>query len=148
MMPLYKKILVPTDGSKNAQSAAVLGLEMAKMMNAEVTVISIVDVKATVSLQQGLGVPDQYAYQQGAADAAAEAVMKVAGDMTVKATAVVKRGSPAFDIIEASKDHDLVIMATKGLTGVKHFLMGSVAEKVVRFAECPVLVIKTLEHED
>ncbi len=141
-MRWYRKILIPTDGSASAQTAVSSGLDMAKRLNADVTIISIVDMRAPISIQQGIGIPDQYAYQQGAADAAAEAALKLAKEMGVRATTIVKRGSPAYDIIEESKKHDLIVMATKGRTGVAHFLIGSVAEKVVRFAACPVLVIR------
>jgi nucleotide-binding universal stress UspA family protein len=146
-MALYRKILIPTDGSKNAQAAVVRGIELAKMLGSEVTIMSVIDVQAMVSIQQGLGMPDIYAYQQKGAEAAAEAALKAAEKAGVQARAVVKRGSPALDIIEASRDHDLVLMATRGLTGAKHFLLGSVAEKVVRFAACPVMVIRTTEQE-
>lgn len=146
-MALYKRMLIPTDGSKNAQAAVVRGVELAKMLGAEVTIMSVIDVQAVVSLQQGLGMPDVYAYQQKGAEAAAEAALKVAEKAGVQARAVVKRGSPALDIIEASRDHDLVLMATRGRTGARHFLLGSVAEKVIRFAACPVMVIRTTEEE-
>ena len=62
--------------------------------------------------------------------------------MGVEVKAVSKMGSPANDIVEASKNYDLVVMGTIGRTGVSKLLLGSVAEKVVRFAECPVLVIR------
>jgi nucleotide-binding universal stress UspA family protein len=146
-MPLYRKILIPTDGSRNAQAAVVRGVELAKMLGSEVTIMSIVDIQATVSIQQGLGMPDIYSYQQKAADAAAEAAMKAAEKAGVQARSIVMRGSPARDIIDASRDHDLVLMATRGLTGAKHFFLGSVAEKVIRFAACPVMVLRTTEKE-
>jgi len=72
-MQWYRKILIPTDGSKYAQNAVTRGLYIAKRLNADVTFLTVIDVKATVSLQQGLGVPDEYAYQQKAAEAAVEA---------------------------------------------------------------------------
>ena len=146
-MALYKRILIPTDGSKNAQAAVVRGVELAKMLGSEVTIMSVIDVQAVVSLQQGLGMPDVYAYQQKGAEAAAETALKAAEKAGVQARAVVRRGSPALDIIEASRDHDLVLMATRGRTGARHFLLGSVAEKVIRFAACPVMVVRTTEQE-
>lgn len=147
-MPLYKKMLIPTDGSKNAQAAVLQGVELARTLGADVTIMSIIDVHATVSIQQGLGIPDVYAYQQKAAEAAAEVAMKAAKEAGVHAELIVKRGSPALDIIEASKDYDLVFMATRGLTGARHFLLGSVAEKVIRFASCPVMIIRPREKSE
>ena len=146
-MAIYRRILIPTDGSRNAQAAVVRGVELAKMLGAEVTIMSIIDVQAVVSVQQGLGLPDVYGYQQKSAEAAAEAALKAAERAGVQARAVVRRGSPALDIIEASKDHDLVLMATRGLTGARHLLLGSVAEKVIRFSACPVMIIRTTEQE-
>ena len=79
----------------NAQAAVVQGLELARTIGAEVTIMSIIDVQATVSIQQGLGMPDVYGYQQKAAEAAVEMAMKAAAKAGVKATPVVARGSPA-----------------------------------------------------
>jgi nucleotide-binding universal stress UspA family protein len=146
-MRWYRNILIPTDGSADAQAAVASGLDMAKRLNADVTVISIIDVRALISIHQGIGVPDQYAYQQKAADAAAEEVMEAARVMGVRASMIVRRGNPANDIIEESPRHDLIVMGTRGRTGVAHFFLGSVAEKVVRFAACPVLVIRTSRKE-
>lgn len=145
-MPPYRKMLIPTDGSRNAQAAVVQGMDLARALGSEVTIMSIIDVQAVASIQQGLGMPDVYGYQQKAAEAAAEDAMNAAKAAGIRATAIVRRGSPALDIIKASKDHDLVFMATRGLTGAKHFLLGSVAEKVIRFAACPVLVTRAIEE--
>jgi nucleotide-binding universal stress UspA family protein len=142
-MRWYRNILIPTDGSADAQAAIAAGLEMARRLNADVTIISIIDVRALISIHQGIGVPDQHSYQQRAADAAVEDVLKAAREMGVRATVIVRRGNPADDIIEESRRHDLIVMGTKGRTGVAHLFLGSVAEKVVRFAACPVLVIRT-----
>ncbi|MFI5369354.1 MAG: universal stress protein, partial [Spirochaetia bacterium] len=56
---------------------------------------------------------------------------------------------PAAEIRKFSKEEnvDLIVMATHGRTGVKHALLGSVAEKVVRMAPCPVLTVRQKEHE-
>ncbi len=58
---------------------------------------------------------------------------------------LVIEGSPANEIITASKDYDLIVMGSLGRTGLSHLLMGSVAEKVVRHASCPVLVVRAPE---
>ena len=63
--------------------------------------------------------------------------------------AVMTSGSPAFAIIDYAREHeiDLIIMGTHGRGTLGHFLMGSVAEHVVRTAPCPVLVVRPSEHE-
>jgi len=62
--------------------------------------------------------------------------------MDLKVKGVVSRGPPWQEIVDLSRDHDLVVMGTHGRSGVSHAIMGSVAEKVVRFAHCHVMVVK------
>ena len=61
----------------------------------------------------------------------------------------VRGGLPSHEIVEAAKemDVDLIVLATHGYTGWKHFCIGSTAERVVRAAPCPVLVVREKEHE-
>jgi universal stress protein A len=63
---------------------------------------------------------------------------------TIKVETVVRQGKPFVEIIKEAKekDMDLIVMASHGRTGVSHMLMGSVAEKVVRKANCPVLIVR------
>ena len=61
----------------------------------------------------------------------------------------VRAGIPSHEIVEVAKemDVDLIVIATHGYTGWKHFCIGSTAERVVRAAPCPVLVVREKEHE-
>jgi universal stress protein A len=61
----------------------------------------------------------------------------------------VRAGLPSHEIVEVAKkmDVDLIVIATHGYTGWKHFCIGSTAERVVRAAPCPVLVVREKEHE-
>ena len=67
----------------------------------------------------------------------------------IDATATVETGVPHVSIVRYAKEHqiDLIVLATHGRTGISHALIGSVAEKVVQMAPCPVLTIKHPEHE-
>ena len=58
------------------------------------------------------------------------------------ARGVVKMGDPLSEIVEHSRDFDLVVMGTHGRTGMSHLFLGSVAERVVRSASCPVLTVR------
>ncbi|MCG7844209.1 MAG: universal stress protein, partial [Methanomassiliicoccales archaeon] len=75
-------------------------------------------------------------------------VKKEAEAMGVKLTTRVEEGSPSRKIVDLSAEHDLVVMGTLGRTGFSKLLLGSVAERVVRFAKCPVLVIRSQGDED
>jgi nucleotide-binding universal stress UspA family protein len=142
-MKPFEKILITTDGSDDAKAAAIQGLALAKLMDAEVTVMSIMDISsAYFNRGARLTAMASLPYLEDEANLAIEQVSKEAKAMGVAVKKVIGRGVPADEIIKASNDYDLIVMGTLGRTGLSHLLMGSVAEKVVRFASCPVLVIR------
>ncbi len=93
-----------------------------------------------MSISTSLG---EFDYDQTGAKDAVDKVSKEGSEMGVNVKTIVKNGSPAHEIIEESKNHDLIVMSSLGNTGLTHLLVGSVAEKVIRFAACPVLVVKS-----
>jgi nucleotide-binding universal stress UspA family protein len=146
-MKPFHRILIPTDGSENAKLAAAQGLELARSMNAEVTAMSVADMGSMAYVDQGLAPVDFFTYLEEGAEAAAEQVRQEGERLGVVVKTLVRDGAPANEIINASKDYDLIVMGTLGRTGLRHLLMGSVAEKVVRFASCPVLVVRAPKTE-
>jgi len=70
-------------------------------------------------------------------------------EKTIELKRFVARGIPAEEIVDFARNNeiDLIVMSTHGRTGLKHVLMGSTTEKVVRKAPCPVLSIRHPEHE-
>jgi len=66
----------------------------------------------------------------------------------VNVTPKVVEGSPAKKIVDEAENYDLVVMGTLGRTGISKLLLGSVAERVVRFAPCPVLVVRAETPEE
>ena len=83
------------------------------------------------------------AAKQLEAMAAKELPAEISRDTTVRV------GRPFHEIVEAAREGnaDLIILATHGHTGLKHMLLGSTAENVVRHASCPVLIVREQEHE-
>ncbi|HNU35172.1 MAG TPA: universal stress protein, partial [Methanomassiliicoccales archaeon] len=79
---------------------------------------------------------------------AMEFVKKEAEALGVKVTTRIEEGSPSRKIVDLSAEHDLVVMGTLGRTGFSKLLLGSVAERVVRFAKCPVLVVRSPGEEN
>lgn len=146
-MKPFEKILIATDGSDNAKAAVAQGLEMAKIMDAEVTAVSVVDI-GELYTRRGLrrADVDNYPLLEEEASAIVEQVRQEGEKMRVVVKKLIRKGDPANEIVAISKDYDLIVMGTLGLTGLSHFLVGSVAEKVVRFASCPVLVMRA--HRD
>jgi nucleotide-binding universal stress UspA family protein len=79
---------------------------------------------------------------------AMEFVKGEAEKMGVKVIPRIEEGSPSRRIVDLSAEHDLVVMGTLGRTGFSKLLLGSVAERVVRFSKCPVLVVRSTEEEN
>jgi nucleotide-binding universal stress UspA family protein len=130
-----KRILVPTDFSESANRALAYGCELADKFDAEIHVLFV--VKESVPY---------HGYDWEPEDEVAEQLASLPGtpwDKTLRVERNVRVGPPFFEIITEArdKDVDLIVMGTHGYGPIKHMLIGSVAERVVRQAPCPVLTI-------
>jgi nucleotide-binding universal stress UspA family protein len=138
---MFERILIPTDGSAFCQPALEHGLNLAKMTGGEVTLLFALD-----DLYEELGygaelkqeTRDSYKVQSRLALAMLEERMRAEG---VVAHSVVIEDYPVHAILEAAKNHDLVIMATHNRKGFERALHGSVTDKVVHNCSTPVLVV-------
>ena len=147
-MVLFKKILIPTDGSEYTKAAVSMGLEMAKAAGAEVTALYVVDQTSFINFPMDSTIVSVYSLLEREGQEAMEFVKKEAEALGVKVTTRIEEGSPSRKIVEISAEHDLVVMGTLGRTGISKLLLGSVAERVVRFANCPVLVVRSPGEEN
>lgn len=141
-MVLFKKILIPTDGSEYTKAAVMKGLEMAKVMDAEVTALYVVDQTSFINFPMDSTIVSVYTLLEREGAEAMEFIKKEAERMGVKVNARIEEGSPSRKIIDLSGENDLVVMGTLGRTGFSKLLLGSVAERVVRYAKCPVMVVR------
>ena len=147
-MVLFKKILIPTDGSEYTKAAVRKGLEMAKAAGADVTALYVVDQTSFINFPMDSTIVSVYTLLEREGEEAMEYVKKEAEALGVKVTARIEEGSPSRKIVDLSAEHDLVVMGTLGRTGFSKLLLGSVAERVVRFAKCPVLVVRSPGEEN
>ncbi|KAF5050596.1 TRAP-T-associated universal stress protein TeaD [anaerobic digester metagenome] len=147
-MALFKKILIPTDGSEYTKAAVRKGLEMAKATGGEVTALYVVDQTSFINFPMDSTIVSVYTLLEKEGEEAMEFVKKEAEALGVKVTTRIEEGSPSRKIVDLSADHDLVVMGTLGRTGFSKLLLGSVAERVVRFAKCPVLVVRSPGEEN
>jgi nucleotide-binding universal stress UspA family protein len=141
-MNKFKKILIATDGSEYTKKAIAQGLEIARLMDAEVTALYVVDQTSFVNFPMDSTVVSIYSLLEKEGKDAVDYVVAEGEKIGIKVTGLVQEGSPVKKIIETAKEHDLIVMGTIGRTGFSKILLGSVAEKVVRFAPCPVLVVR------
>jgi nucleotide-binding universal stress UspA family protein len=138
-----KKILVATDGSEFTKEAVSTGLQLAKILGAEVTALYVIDQTSFVSFPIDSSIVSVYSLLENEGKRAVEDVRKEGEQMGVKVTPVVAEGSPTRKIVEMAADMDLVVMGTLGRSAISKLFMGSVAERVTRYAPCPVLVVRS-----
>ena len=146
MAELFKKILIATDGSKRTQSAVDTGLQLAQQHKSKVYAVYVVDTVTFTSIPMDVTWENMYQLLKDEGEAAVNRV-KEAGQGADIETHVLE-GNPAVEITRFAKDNevDLIIVGTLGKSGIDRILLGSVAEKVVRIAPCPVLVIKSYKE--
>jgi nucleotide-binding universal stress UspA family protein len=142
-MNSFKKILIPTDGSEYTKTAIAKGLALAKSMDAEVTAMYVVDQTSFINFPMDSTIVSVYSLLEKEGKEAVDYIVAEGQKIGVKVNPVIEEGAPARKITEASKNFDLIVMGTLGRTGVSKILLGSVAEKVVRYAQCPVMVIRS-----
>ncbi len=145
---MYKKILIATDGSDHSEEAERHGLTLAKRSQATVTALYVVEEvhpPRSISSPLSLALEEQIEEHKAHGREIVEEVVERGKKMGVEVTPVVVEGHPAQEIIEHARDHDLVVMGTLGRSGLSHLLVGSVAERVVRHAPVPVLVVRFKE---
>jgi nucleotide-binding universal stress UspA family protein len=148
---LFNRILVPIDFSEHSKRALKYAIPFARQFAASIDLIYVVEptiYPADFSFGQ-VGFPnvEEELRKRGAAELDTLIRKEIAGK--VKAKKVIRTGKPFYEIIQYAREEkmDLIIIATHGHTGVEQILFGSTAEKVVRKAPCPVLVVRTGERE-
>jgi nucleotide-binding universal stress UspA family protein len=147
-MITLKKILVPTDFSDHSEKAIQYGAELASKFGAELHLLHLVE---TVPVMYGEGAiysPETKAHFK---DVAARQLNDLKLDVTdaVNVLRTVRNGHPFVETVRYAKDNDvdLIVIGTHGRGAIAHMLLGSVAERVVRKAPCPVLVVRDQEHD-
>ncbi len=137
-----KRILIATDGSEYTKEAVSKGLKLAKVLGAEVTALYVIDQTSFVSFPMDSTIVSVYSLLENEGKRAVDEVKTEGDQMGVKVTPVVVEGSPTRKIVEMAADFDLVVMGTLGRSAISKLFMGSVAERVTRYAPCPVLVVR------
>jgi nucleotide-binding universal stress UspA family protein len=144
-----KRILVPVDFSVPSQEALNFARRLASSFGADITLLHVVENMPVAVFPEMPAYLDYSGEDFDAAERDLQALAaEVAGGLkTVRA--MVRNGLAAHEIVEAARelDSDLIVIATHGYTGWKHFCLGSTAERVVRTAPCPVFVARAKEHE-
>lgn len=152
-MIALKHILVATDFSEPSEAALAYGRELARTFRAQLTLVHVVEnVAARAYGADGFVFvePDLQPAVEAAARTRASALLFEEDRNALRAEAVILRSNAtALAIVDYATSNavHLIVIGTHGRGAVAHLLMGSVAERVVRTAPCPVLTVRHPEHE-
>ena len=143
---IFKRIMVATDGSESVKDAVATAIELARLNKTKLYAVHVISLGF---LYESLPTDEELeqAFQEKAMTEGKQATAYVenAGrTANVEVESVILRGIPAQEIIYFTdkNDIDLIVMGTHGRTGIKKFMLGSVAEKVARHATKSVLVVR------
>lgn len=145
---MYSRIVLPLDGSDLAETALATTVTCSKAFEATIHLIQVVD---TQSLEQLGGsamnfnydvLSDMFEAETNDANDYISALVSRLEDDGLNVTSDVRMGPIARTILAELHDGDLVVMASHGRTGIRRWVLGSVAEEITRHADVPVLLVK------
>lgn len=141
-----RRILVPVDFSEHARLALAHAKELASLYGAELQILHVFEEVIHPAFYVS-GKTSIFEFMPQVQTEATKQIQQLLDEVVgnkYPAEIYLKEGHPAQEIVNFVGDHgtDLIVIATHGLTGIEHFLLGSVTEKVVRMAACPVFTVK------
>ncbi len=144
----FKNILVPTDGSEFTKPAIDRAVELAKAVGGSITAIYVIDHTVFGNIPMDSSVTSVYDMMNKEGHEATKYVLDLCQKNGIEARELIIEGAPVKSIVSVSGDYDIIVMGTLGRTGFAKLMMGSVAERVVRYAKCPVMVIRATASEE
>jgi nucleotide-binding universal stress UspA family protein len=154
-MIALKTILLPTDGSECSSKALTYALSFAQQYGARVVALHVIERRWEEQTRRASGElrPDVLRAAQERHEEEVRQHLEEVRNAGTKVGVVVETrvmtGTPVEEIVRLAREFpvDLIIMGTHGRTGISHVFLGSVAERVVRQAPCPVLTVRLKGHE-
>jgi nucleotide-binding universal stress UspA family protein len=136
-----KRILVPCDFSKHARKALENASSIARQFGAEVILANVIEPMAYPA--EAAFFPIEFYGPQRQEENLAE-LKTLGAELGLKTKPIVRIGSPWEELVKIAEeeDVDLIVITTHGRTGFSHVLIGSVAERIVQHAPCPVLTVR------
>ena len=152
---MYRHVVVGTDGSESARLAVGRAAELAAVLGAKVTVVTIYEkpgglsASSSVAAAAGAGAPpEDPEWRVAEAQARADSGRRQAMDAGVVDVEVrVEAGSPADTLVKVAQDvgADLLVVGSKGMQSAARFLMGSVPNRVSHHAPCDIIIVRTAD---
>lgn len=140
----YQKVLVAVDDSEASMKAAEHGVHLSLQLGAKLAVVFVIDTtKVNADTESGALVQDQVAMLKIEAGGTLDRIAKKFPESVFER--FIPEGKPSQGIVDIAKDWeaDLIVMGTRGKTGLKRLLLGSTAENIIRLSNMPILVVPT-----
>jgi nucleotide-binding universal stress UspA family protein len=140
---MFERIMIATDGSKHSERAAEVGIELARLSGGAITIIYVADTGRLSHLPEDMAIASIRSLLIREGEDATNYVEEKATRAGVASTKMVVEGNPGDELLRLSSESgiDVVVMGSVGRTGLDKFLLGSVAENVVRNSRVPVLTV-------
>ena len=143
---MFSTILVPLDGSKAAESALEQATYLAKTHQSKIRLVQACSgpISADYPIESQLRQPVDERDRDLVVSYLESVQQRLQAEGLCVECEVLESGDPAHKILENVEQHpvDLIVLTSHGRSGISRFLMGSVAEKLARHAECPVLIVR------
>lgn len=142
MTTLFERILIATDGSEKNRPAVRKGLEIARLCGSTLYAIYVIDETLMTSAQMDVLTDDVYVKLKAEGEEAIEQVKRLADGTAVEG--LLLSGTPAHVITDFAVKNkvDLIVVGSQGKSGLERIILGSIAENIIRMADCMVLVVK------
>lgn len=137
---MFAKILVPIDGSPHADKAVKYAVDLSKKYGSRLILLHVIPVRVYAFAEVGAVLSEDV--EEG--EEILRRGMELARSLGAEADQRLRKGIPAEEILRAAEEEkvDLIAIGSRGLSGVKAFLLGSVSDKVSHHAKCPVLIVR------
>ena len=151
-MGLFRRILVPVDGSRYSLNAVCMAARLARLHGSELRILhvldeSLLDQLARFSEKRKEAIREEL--RNSAQGFLGDMRCEVSRELAAVSEVLIREGVPHEIIVEeaSSWDADLIVMGKLGKRGVRHILLGSVAERMIEFSEIPVLIVAGKEGD-
>lgn len=138
----FERIFVPVDGSEYSEHALDKAISLAKLLDRPLIALYVIDAAHVDPFPRRGAIVDLEGLLEEEADRVLGRVREAARKHGIEAGTLVLHGHPEEEVVKAVQPKDLLVLGSRGRRGLSRFLLGSVAENVVRHAPCPVLVVR------
>jgi nucleotide-binding universal stress UspA family protein len=137
------RILVPVDGSANADKAVRFAIQLAEGRDSEIILLNVQHSYNTLNIKLFFGQEQIHSFQEESSKEVLDHTLLITNNLSTPVRTLVRTGDPGKEICAEAKKSaaDFIVMGYRGLGGVKRAIMGSVATNVLHETPCPVMIV-------